>query len=165
MAKRPPIPTELEREVLLEAGHRCAIHTCRQAPIVVAHIVPWAKCKEHAFDNLIALCPNCHSRFDKGDIDRKSMYAYKHRLLLYTGRFTQFELRVLVNMKSKKTDEVWILDDLELLLAGLLDSGYLTFTGHSKPIGAPDGSARRLFKLTPDGHKFIDNYVSQNDKA
>jgi 5-methylcytosine-specific restriction endonuclease McrA len=70
---RPAIPAALKRQILVEAGHRCAIPVCRQVPVEIAHIVPWEKVKEHTFDNLIVLCPTCHTRFDKGEIDRKSM--------------------------------------------------------------------------------------------
>ena|ERR1700722_18713740 len=80
MAKRPPIPADLERQVLVEAGHRCAIAVCRQVPIEIARIVGWAKCKKHEFHNLIPLCPTCHTRFDKGEIDQKSMMVYKQKL-------------------------------------------------------------------------------------
>lgn len=80
MAERPPIPADLRRQVLLEAGHRCAIHTCRHLDVDVHHIVPWAQKSEHRFENLIALCPNCHRRAEKGDIDRKSLRLYKARL-------------------------------------------------------------------------------------
>jgi 5-methylcytosine-specific restriction endonuclease McrA len=65
---RPAIPQALKRKVLIEAGHRCAIPTCKQVPVELAHIVPWANCKEHTFENLIALCPTCHTRFDKKEI-------------------------------------------------------------------------------------------------
>jgi hypothetical protein len=78
---RPAIPAELERHVLFEAGHRCAIHTCRQHPVEIAHIDPWEKVREHKFENLIALCPTCHDRYDKKrDIDRKAMLMYKQQL-------------------------------------------------------------------------------------
>jgi len=77
---RPPIPADLRRQVLLEAGHRCAIHTCRHVDVDVHHIVPWAKVQQHTFENLIALCPNCHRRAERGDIDRKSLRLYKARL-------------------------------------------------------------------------------------
>lgn len=80
MADRPPIPAELRRQVLIEAGHRCAIHTCRHIDVDVHHIVPWAQRPEHRFDNLIALCPNCHRQAERGDIDRKSLRLYKARL-------------------------------------------------------------------------------------
>lgn len=77
---RPPIPTKIRRQVLLEAGHRCAIPTCRMTTIEVAHIVPYSNVKEHKFENLIALCPNCHTRFDKGEIDKLSVLEYKENL-------------------------------------------------------------------------------------
>jgi hypothetical protein len=42
---------------MIEAGHRCAIPTCRAAaPLVIDHIVDWAVAKEHGFENLIVLC-------------------------------------------------------------------------------------------------------------
>ena len=78
--ERPPIPADIRRHVLLEAGHRCAIHTCRHVDVDVHHIVPWAKVQEHRVENLIALCPNCHRRAERGDIDRKSLRLYKARL-------------------------------------------------------------------------------------
>jgi hypothetical protein len=91
MARRPPIPSELQRSVLIEAGHRCAIPTCRQIPVEIAHIIAWTKCKEHKLENLIALCPTCHARFDKGEIDKKSILIYKHRLLMLNSRYGDLE--------------------------------------------------------------------------
>lgn len=77
---RPAIPADFRRRVLVEAGHRCAIHTCRHTAVDIHHIEPWSKCREHRFENLIALCPNCHRRADAGEIDRKSLHMYKARL-------------------------------------------------------------------------------------
>lgn len=76
----------VRRALLLEAGHRCAIPTCRRETTVFAHIVPWRSNKVHEYANLIVLCPTCHVRFDKGEIDRKSMLAYKAAL---SGRGSQ----------------------------------------------------------------------------
>ena len=74
MSDRPAIPLALERAVKIEAGHRCAIPTCRYPRVEVAHIVPWAEVREHTLENLIALCPNCHDLYDKDKkIDQKSM--------------------------------------------------------------------------------------------
>lgn len=74
------IPTELRRSVLIEAGHRCAIPTCKHPTTDIHHIVPWCICKDHKFDNLIALCPNCHRRAHSNDIDQKSILLYKKKL-------------------------------------------------------------------------------------
>ncbi|MFG2773755.1 HNH endonuclease [Streptomyces sp. NPDC048350] len=92
---RPDIPTALRRAVLVEAGHRCAIPTCRQVPVEIAHITPWSRVKEHTFDNLIALCPTCHTRYDGGDMDRKSMLQYKQNLEVLNGRYTDVERQLL----------------------------------------------------------------------
>jgi HNH endonuclease len=64
----------------VEAGHRCAIPACKADPVELAHITPWAQVHKHTFDNMIALCPTCHARFDKGRIDRLAMLEYKRNL-------------------------------------------------------------------------------------
>ena len=55
MKNRPSISAQLEREVLIEAGHRCAIPTCKNYPVDIHYIVPYETCQEHVFDNFIAL--------------------------------------------------------------------------------------------------------------
>ncbi len=78
ISKRPPIPKELQRRLLVEASHRCAIPRCQYNRTEFAHIIPWEQVKEHKFENLIVLCPNCHNLYDKDKrIDRKSMLIYK----------------------------------------------------------------------------------------
>ena len=78
MTQRTPIPAEIRRHVLVEAGHRCAIPTCRNAANVdLHHIEPWERCREHVVDNLIVLCPNCHRLVHDEKIDKKSLIKYK----------------------------------------------------------------------------------------
>lgn len=79
--ERPTIPAEIRRAVLVEAGHRCAIPRCGQTEIDIHHIIPWEQCKKHEYSNLIALCPVCHRRAHKGEIDRKSLFIYKESLV------------------------------------------------------------------------------------
>ena len=93
-SNRPAIPAELYRSIKVEAGHKCAVPTCRQTPIEIAHIEPWAKVKKHEFHNLIALCPTCHTRFDKGEIDSKSMKIYKANLSKGADFEKKFDQRV-----------------------------------------------------------------------
>jgi hypothetical protein len=153
MAKRPPIPADLERAVLIECGHRCAIPTCRQVPVELAHIIPWAKCKTHTFDNLIALCPTCHTRYDKGEIDRKSMQTYKLNLLLVNSRYGDLEQRVIRGfVKDRTTDEFWWFVDMEILLLNLLEDGLLQDEGQTKNVG---GLVQKLYKLTAKGREYV----------
>lgn len=99
--KRPPIPAELARRVLIEAGHRCAIHTCRYPQVHIHHIVPWEQCQIHEYENLIALCPNCHARADRGEIDRKSLRLYKLNLRRFWDRFTDDQIGLLVEFAER----------------------------------------------------------------
>ena len=95
MMSRPNVPAELKRRVLCEAGHRCAIPACREIIVDVHHIVPWSKCKEHNYENLIALCPNCHRLADRGHIDQKSLKIYKANLRYAHDKFSQLEFDIL----------------------------------------------------------------------
>lgn len=44
----------------------------------ISTTVPWESCRSHEYENLIALCPNCHRQADTGDIDKKSLREYKN---------------------------------------------------------------------------------------
>jgi hypothetical protein len=85
----------MRRAVLVEASHRCALPRCLQPNPEIAHIDPWTKVLEHRFENLIALCPNDHSRYDRGEIDRQSMLQYKANLSVLSHRYGELERRVL----------------------------------------------------------------------
>ena len=76
MPSRPRIPAEIEREVLVECGHRCAV--CgTPSPLELAHIIPWCKSREHKAENLICLCPTCHTLADKEKWSEKQLREYK----------------------------------------------------------------------------------------
>jgi 5-methylcytosine-specific restriction endonuclease McrA len=87
MTERVEVPAAVKRAVLVEAGHRCAIPTCRATTTEIAHIIPWSETQDNSFENLIALCPNCHTRYDvTKEIDRKAMVMYKQNLGLLNSR-------------------------------------------------------------------------------
>jgi hypothetical protein len=124
--ERPPIPAEIRRRVLVEAGHRCAIPTCRYIETEVHHIVPWAQCNSHKYDNLIALCANCHGRADAGKIDRKSLRLYKLNLRFAHDKYSQLEMDVLFDLSRMPPNKgmPWIGFNL-ILLKRVCDSGFL----------------------------------------
>ena len=94
--KRPSIPAGLKRQVYTEAGHRCAIPTCRgTSSLEIHHIKPWSEVKEHKFENLILLCAVCHGRCTKGEIQTKDMEVYKANLFLLNSRYSSLERRLL----------------------------------------------------------------------
>jgi type I restriction enzyme, R subunit len=76
MSNRPPIPIAIQREILFEARHRCAV-CCEPTPLERAHIRPWNKSKDHSAPNLIALCANCHTRADTEKWGESYLKKYK----------------------------------------------------------------------------------------
>lgn len=129
MSNRPPIPADIRRRVLVEAGHRCAIPTCRYIDVDVHHIIPWETCQKHEYENLIALCPNCHRRAHKNsEIDRKSLKLYKANLRFTHDRFTQLEVDILFELgKAPQSSIMWAPFN-KLLLKRLIDTQYIGYT-------------------------------------
>ena len=75
---RPHIPAEVEREVLLAAGHCCAVCGAA-APLELAHITPWSRSRDHSASNLVCLCANCHRRADTDQWGEKTLREYRQR--------------------------------------------------------------------------------------
>jgi hypothetical protein len=156
MTVRPSIPQRLKREILLEAGHRCAIPTCRQTPVEIAHIVSWATVKEHTFDNLIALCPTCHTRYDKKEIDRQSMCQYKANLSVLNGRYGDIEIRALRYFADNPdVESIWLIKGFDILIMYLIDDGLL-----DRVTGIPNMSGGHHYFITPKGREFIDKWLN-----
>ncbi len=76
MNSRPSIPIDIQREVLFQARHRCAV-CCEPTPLEKAHIIPWRRSHDHSEANLIALCANCHERADKEKWGEAYLRRYK----------------------------------------------------------------------------------------
>lgn len=163
---RPEIPRPLEREVLVEAGHRCSIPTCRSVPVELAHIVPWSQVREHTFENLIALCPTCHSRYDLGTIDRMSMRQYKANLALLNSRYGDLERRLLEVLAAAPAGQIiQIPGGLDILLMYLLADGLLckvsSAGGPAITIGTMPASA--YYALTAQGRAFTDRWLAAQE--
>lgn len=154
---RPAIARQLERDVLVEAGHRCAIPACHQVPVEVAHIKPWRTVREHTFDNLIALCPTCHALYDKGEIDRKAMLQYKANLSVLNGRYGDLERRVLLYFaESSDRDSIYLAKGFDILLMYLIADGFLVETDELKYRFSKEGT---LYYITDQGREFVDKWL------
>lgn len=93
---RPAVPAQLKRDLMEEAGYRCAIQTCKGTDALeMAHIIPWSEVREHSFENMIVLCAVDHFRYDNGKIPRKSIEAFKANLGLLRSRYSDAERRIL----------------------------------------------------------------------
>ena len=150
----------------MESGHRCAIPTCKQTPVDIHHIVPWETCQKHEFDNLIALCPNCHRRADR-DIDRKSIKMYKHNLSIVNSRYGDYERRILqyfvensderfINLPKDKNTEILLMFLIQdKLLLPQPDRGPVTMSSR--------GRETIWYELTQEGKQFISKWEVAED--
>lgn len=156
------IPEQLKRDILVEAGHRCAIPTCKQTPVEIAHIIPWETVKEHTFDNLIALCPNCHDKYDKKhEIDRKAMLQYKANLSVINHRYGDLEKRVLELFAEDPTARfIWLPGGLDILLLYLIKDGLLSESGKDSGIYMSGVPSAKEYALTDKGKEFIEKWIN-----
>jgi hypothetical protein len=169
VAKRTTLPKQLERDVKVEAGHRCAIPSCHQHPIEVAHIEPRKTDGSNGkFDNLIALCANCHTRYDKGEIDRPAMRQYKANLSVLNSRYGDLERRILQSFATQPNANVIIVPGgLSLLWQYLSEDGLVRVVSHTELgrgnvviLGMP---AQEYLGITDKGREFIGRWLHAQD--
>lgn len=158
METRPNIPAELRRRVLVEAGHRCAIPVCRHIDVDVHHIEPWADCHAHEYDNLIALCPNCHRRAHRGEIDRKSLRLYKFNLRFAHDKFSQLEMDLLFELNLLPPDSGYPWPPfMRLLIKRITDAGYVQVVTLKGGVYINNMKTDPDFlSLTPEGKAFLE---------
>lgn len=167
--QRDTIPAATKRAVLVEAGHRCAISTCRSTTTEIAHIVPWATSQDNSFENLIALCPNCHTRFDqKKEIDTLSVKMYKNNLGILNNRYGEFERR-LFEILAKSGERVFVVGaGGDILLANAVKDGFFedkNVSGMDLDVKGSNGFQKSFpmsftYWVTDAGVEFIKRYAS-----
>jgi 5-methylcytosine-specific restriction endonuclease McrA len=155
---RPAVPADLKRRVLVEAGHRCAIPTCRYIEVEIHHIEPWSTCLRHEYQNLIALCPNCHARADKGVIDRKALRLYKLNLRFAHDKFSQLEMDMLFELHEMPSHNgaPWS-PFMTIFFKRLFDAGYVKNVRSGRggvSINGIDASPTLLL-ITDEGRSFV----------
>lgn len=163
---RPHLPRPVERELLVEAGHRCAIPTCRRTPVEIAHIVARAKGGPDTVDNLIVLCPNCHTRYDRGEIDRPAMFQYKANLFVINGRYGDVERRILAHfVDDQGSGTTWLPGGSDIQVEYLLHDGFLEKTGRDSGVYIASVPSQEEYRLTDAGRRFITSWSTAEPLA
>lgn len=163
---RSAIASELKREVLMEAGYRCAIPACKQIPADIAHIIPYRKTKIHTFDNLIALCANCHRRYDNREIDRKAMIQYKKNLSIINNRYSDFEQRIMqyfIDHPNEEEVRLSLSGNMDIQIMNLIRDGYLELVKELVQGFAVGIDPDKVYRLTIKGRDFIQNWTNATD--
>jgi retron-type reverse transcriptase len=159
---RPRIPAEIEREVMIESGRRCAVCGA-QTPLERAHIIPWHKSRQHRAEDLVCLCANCHERSHKENWGEKELREYKKNPWI---------VRVAERNDLKQKQKVKISIDMELenyseTLERWLQSGLASFLEISaKEIAitrVEEGSTKITVAMPPESvERLLEAFRSQN---
>jgi HNH endonuclease len=130
MTKRKAIPVDVKREVLIEAGYRCAVPRCRNIlAIDLHHLVPVAKGGGNTVGNLLALCPYCHGLHHRGEIPAEAIRVWKGMLVSLNegiGREAK-ELLLLLALAPDQRPQ-WFTSDGVIRLAPMIVAGLVKVT-------------------------------------
>ncbi len=107
MAVRRSISIATRQLVLLEAGYKCANPTCRHILTLELHHIVWVKDNGGAeTENLLALCPNCHSLHTAGHIPSHAIGVWKSVLVSLTSPYRgSADFLLVLYEEEKRLDE------------------------------------------------------------
>jgi hypothetical protein len=148
-----------KRMALVEAGHRCAIPTCRHPTTETAHIVHESENDDESFANLIALCPECQEK----EIDAQAIRGYKRNLAILNSRYSEFERRVFDQIAETDRRSFVVESGFDILLLHAVNDGLLRRV-ELAPVGAQRGEpTQQTYEVTDEGVDFIHRYVCGED--
>jgi hypothetical protein len=169
--KRHPVPEPVKRDILIEAGYRCAIPRWMVHTLEIAHIVSYEESGgDNSRENLIALCPNHHTMYDvEKKIDRKAMKIIKNKLGIINGRYNDFEQRVFrhfANHPEEPNFEFTDAVEVEILLFNAVEDGYMRKTDVVQPQrgGFTSGYMIAVYEITTEGREFIRKWLSEDEE-
>ena len=159
VSRRKPPEASLKREVLAEAGYRCAVPTCRTIlAIDLHHIVEVEKDGPNELSNLLALCPTCHALYTRGTISRDAINVWKTILVALNHAFDKESISNLLFLKQTANNMLPISGDGVLKFSHLIASGLAEY----KLVVQNGPFLLFVVCLTPKGNSIIDAWFSGN---
>lgn len=96
---RRTIPINIRKLVLHEAGYKCSNPICRTIiTIELHHLVSVTDNGLNSPDNLLVLCPNCHTLHHQGNIPQESLKAWKMLLISLNKSLDKHALDILLTL-------------------------------------------------------------------
>ena len=119
--------------------------------------------------NLIALCANCHNLHTHGHIPQSAIRHWKGILHALNHAFSIESMDLLLFLKNKNAQKMWLSGDGVLRFAGLISAGLVNFgeqawmNAISFPGPAPTSSHKLC--LTSKGDALVDAWLSGDEDA
>ena len=156
MSQRRALSTELRRQILAEAGYRCAVPTCRNIlALDIHHIVEVSEGGPDAASNLIALCGTCHDLYHRGTYTSDAVLSWKALLVTLNQAFDREAVDSLQFLRAIPPGTLMVSGDGVLKFASLIAAGMATFA-----LKVQNGPLL-LYEvtLTQKGRMFVDAWV------
>lgn len=119
---RKAIPLDVRKLVLHEAGYKCSNPACRGIiTLDIHHLEYVSNGGGDTSDNLLALCPNCHSLHHAGQITDESVRAWKMLQISLNHNIDQQSIDLLLTLFA--IDELYVTGDGLLRCSSLIASG------------------------------------------
>jgi len=153
---RKKIPPDIKRQVLHDSGYRCGNPICRTIiTLDIHHIVQVSEEGKDNPNNLLALCPNCHSLFHKKIITLESVRAWKMILVSLNNAMDKKTLELLLTLSSFK-DELYISGDGILQCSPLIAGHYVDARRKSFATTTAGISVTYSVKINERGKRLLD---------
>lgn len=125
---RTPLSVATKREVLIEAGYRCAVPSCRTIlALDLHHIIEVSDDGGNDVSNLIALCGTCHDLFHRGIITRDAINSWKGMLIALNQAFDKESISNLLFLKNIPSRKLALSGDGILKFSHLISSNLADF--------------------------------------
>ena len=160
------VPESVRREILMEAGYRCAIPTCGHILTIDIHHIVWLKDGGgNDPSNLLALCPNCHALHTKGEIPQAAIRHWKGMLVALNHAFDRRGMDLLL-LLNKQSEGIYYSADGLFQVAGLIAAGLVqqaaVVGGGLGPAGTADASIHQLI-LTERGKLLVEAWLAGDE--
>ena len=164
--KRKKIPDYVVRQVLIEAGYRCGVPTCRNIlAIDLHHLVRVSDGGKDESANLLALSPNCHALHYRGTIPQEAFYAWKQVLVSLSAAFDQEAIDLMLFLyKIKDEPRFLIKADAVVNFARLIGNDLATLEWQEDTVNNVRHIGYRL-SLSDKGMRLIEAWKSGNRNA
>jgi HNH endonuclease len=110
--RRHALPADVRRLVLHESSYKCGNPRCHAIlTLDIHHLEKVSDGGSDTADNLIPLCPNCHSLHHAGNIPLESVRAWKMILLALNEGYDKKTLDMLVALGHAPNDCIFVTGD------------------------------------------------------
>jgi hypothetical protein len=165
IVSRSAIPEQVKREVLIEAGYRCGVPTCRTILLLdLHHIVEVSEGGGNKADNLLPLCPTCHALYHRERIPRDAVKAWKAVLVSLSQAFDRNTIDDLLFLKCVQHREYVCTGDGVSRFTQLYAAGLATFQFFQGQRGMGMCVDNYRVAITPKGERLLEGWLQGDRK-